>query len=332
MSEREIIRQISISAEIYDLDLAQKVNRAVAEDMPTVGPDLLFGLDIVFNMSVYQNKEFYQYPLSKELKGPQPTTDREKMAQKISNVLGEQLDRVIEALEQNGFRFGRTAIIGDKTGSNHIQVTLYREAPPEKPQGRKQTSFRVNCIMPDRPYVTEQAAKFFVEMIKKQIQDGTFEKLARRNHTPNWVSADRLFSAIANSLHSDSVEATIAKDKLIKKAYMSSDWPLYLRSKTRNDDAAPMTGETQIDCPEYFLFRLNSGGSWEIKKVEGLKEAQQSISKHGFTSKWTKSVVVLHNLEPVPYTLFAETDEGLTVVSPEEAHGYKKLHVSWNKK
>lgn len=46
MSKREIIRQFSISAEIYELDLAQKTLESLRENMPTLGKNLLFGLDI----------------------------------------------------------------------------------------------------------------------------------------------------------------------------------------------------------------------------------------------------------------------------------------------
>lgn len=79
------------------------------------------------------------------------------------------------------------------------------------------------------------------------------------------------------------------------------------------------------------MFRLTTGGSWDMRKVEGLQEAQQIILKHGFKSKRFKSIVVLHNQITVPYSLFAETDEGIAFVTPEEAHNFKKLHVSWNK-
>lgn len=82
-----------------------------------------------------------------------------------------------------------------------------------------------------------------------------------------------------------------------------------IRSRRREDQGDPVTGETQIDCPEYIVFQLNQGGSWELKEVDGLKSAQQAITKQGFHYKSTKAVVVLKDLEAVPYTLFAESDD-----------------------
>lgn len=330
MSKREIIRQFSISAEIYELDLAQKILELLREDMPTFGKDLLFGLDIVFDRNVYQKAEFFQYPIMKEHKGSQPRTQQEKTKQIIYDVLSEQLDKVAGAMEELGFHFGSTAIIGEDAVSNQVQITLYREETPEIPKGKKQTHFRVNSIIPDRPYAMDQAAKVFAEFFLRQMREGKLEEFAKQNHTANWVTADKLFSSIAESLHSESADVAAAKTKLMREALIESDWPLSVRSRTRNDDAELMTEETKIDCPEYLIFRLTTGGSWDMKKVDGLQEAQQIIVKHGFKSKRFKSIIVLHNLVAVPYTLFAETDEGLMLVTPEETHSYKKIHVSWN--
>lgn len=331
MSKKEIIKQYAIAAEIYDLNLSQKILQAFVEDMPTIDADLTLGLDIVFDKSVYQKVEFHQYPIAKEHKGPQPRTEQEKRRQRIYDTLSDQLDKVVAAMEQIGVRFTTTAIIGDDTGSDQIQILVCKEEPLEIPKGKKKTPFKVNLIMPDRPYIHEQAAKVLAEMMLKDMREGKLKEIARKNHMPNWVSADALFAAIANSLHSDASTAELVKSTFISEAFIASDWPLHIRSKTKNDNAESISATTQVDCPEYMLFRLSSGG-WEIKKIADLKEAQRYISKHGFTSKYTRSIVVLHNLAPTPYTLFAETEEGLAMITPEEAHVYKKIHVSWNKK
>lgn len=331
MSKREIIRQFSISAEIYELDLAQKILEAIKEDMPALGKTPVFGLDIVFNKDVYQKAEFFQYPITKEHKGPKPKTQQEKTKQIIYDVLSEQLDAVTAAMEGLGFRFGHTAIIGEELVDNEIVVALYEEKLVEVPKGKKQTHFRVNSIIPDRPYVMDQAAKAMAEFFLRQAREGKLQELMKEKHTANWVTADKLFTAIAGGLNSECLDVTAIKSKLIREALMESDWPLRMRSRTRNDAAELITEETEIDCPEYLIFRLTTGGSWDMGKVEGLQEAQQIIVKHGFKSKRFKSIVVLHNQIAVPYTLFAETTEGLVLVTPEEAHNFKKLHVSWNK-
>ena len=62
-----------------------------------------------------------------------------------------------------------------------------------------------------------------------------------------------------------------------------------------------------------------------------IESANQLITKDGPNKKRYKTIIVLHNAKVVPYTLFAETDDGILPVMPEEARAYKKLLLSWNK-
>ena len=136
---------------------------------------------------------------------------------------------------------------------------------------------------------------------------------------------------IEEALHSECLDVNAVKTKLISETLLESDWPLCMRSRTRSDTAEWITEDTEIDCPEYIIFRLTNGGSWDMGKVAGLQEAQKIIVKHGFKSKRFKSIMVLHNQIAVPYTLFTETNEEIVPVPPEDAHNFKKFHVSWNK-
>ena len=332
MSKREIIRQFIIPAEIYELNLTQKILEVVTADMPPITEEFTFGLDLIFSKEVYKKIEFYQFQVTKEQKGPKPRTENEKKKQFIYDVLAEQLHNVTTAMEELGFRFGLTGIVGEDMENGVVEVILYREPPIELPKGKRKANFRTNTIMPDRPFIYEQMAKTLVDLYLKQEREGKIKKLEKQRHVANWVSAEKLFSAIAESLHSESAVIADIKNKLIAEALMESEWPLSIRSRTKNDTAETVTAETNLDCPEYLIFRLTDGGSWDMKKIENLQAAQQLIVKHGFKSKRFKSIVVIHNKEVVPYTLFAEADDGITQVTPEEAHGYKKLFVSWSKK
>ena len=86
---------------------------------------------------------------------------------------------------------------------------------------------------------------------------------------------------------------------------------------------------TSLDCSDYMLFQRYQGGRWELKSITDLKDAKRIITKDGFNRKQTETIIVLHNLKPVPYALHIETEDGLRPVSVEEARGNKKLFVSW---
>lgn len=329
MSEREIIRDFSIPTEIYDLELPQKILEKVRADMPELEENMILGLDIVFDMSVYQKEEFYQYPLTMDHKGPQPRREEEKAKQFIYDVLSEQLHKTIKALEEIGFSFDLTGIIGDEEIGKKVEVTLYKQEPMPVPKGKRKANFKVNTITPDRPFIQKQLAKALVDHFWKEFKEGRLLEIEKKLHKENWVTADRLFSAIAEELHDESEEAAAAKTKMISDALLESDFPLAMRSRTKEDTAERMTGETKIDCPEYLMFRLITSRSWDMKKIEDLQSAQQYIVKN---YKHYRKIVVLHNTEAVPYTLFAETEEGIVPVSLEEATKYKKIHISWKKR
>ena len=274
MSEREIIRQFIIPAEIYELNLTQKILEVLTVDMPSLTGEFTFGLDLVFSKEVYKKLEFYQFPVTKEQKGPKPRTENEKKKQYIYDVLAEQLDNVTKALEELGFRFGLTGIIGDDMEDGVVEVILRQEPPIELPKGKRNANFRTNTIMPDRPFIYEQMAKALVDLYLKQEREGKIKELEKQRHVANWVSAGKLFSTIAESLHSESAVIADIKNKLIAEALVESEWPLSIRSRTKNDTAEIVTAETNLDCPEYLIFRLTDGGSWDMKKIENLQAAQ----------------------------------------------------------
>ena len=329
MNEREKIKEVVIDTKIYDPELPQKAVQALSGEMPELEPNERLALDIVFNKAAYQKVEFYRYELTQDHKGPVPKTDREKARQMVYDILGEQLDKVVSALKEVGFEFGDTGIIGDDLEDEAVHIELYRKKASITGKGKRQTETNVRSVMPDRPYIVKTATEAFARMFLEHMRKENAIEVAKKNHTPNWVPAGELFTAVVEALSAEHEVVTV--DKLISKAFMTSDWPLRMRSRLRADQGDPMTGETQVDCPEYIVFQLNQGGSWELKEVDGLKSAQQAITKQGFHYKSTKAVVVLKDLKMVPYTLFAESDDGLIAVSPSEANAHKKLHVSWNK-
>lgn len=332
MNEREQIKEVVIDTKIYDAELPQKVVQALSDGIPKIAQNERLALDIVFKKTAYQQVEFYRYELTQEHKEPVPKTDREKARQKVYDVLGEQLDKVISALKEVGFEFGNTGIIGDDLEDNAVHIILYRQAASIVGKGKRQTETHVCSVMPDRPFIAKKAAEVMARMFLEKMKKEATIEAAKKSHIPNWVPAGELFAAISGVLSMElEDDATFAADKLLGKAFMTSDWPLRMRSRLRADQGDPMTGETQIDCPEYIVFQLNHGASWELKEVDSLKSAQLEITKQGFHYKQTKAVVVLKGLKKVPYTLFAESDDGLIAVAPCEANAYKKLHVSWSK-
>lgn len=337
MSKREIARQFSIDTVIYDPDLSTKAAKAFSADMIEVSPEQCFDMDVVFDRHVYQNADFYRFPLTKESlhpKGHEPKSKEEKLKQRMYDILSEQLDRVKQALGDLKVKFGSAAIIGDECPPNVVVITLYHHEEEEDQKGKKKkTVHSTNSIMPDRPALTERFAKFMAEYLVDKLREENIKEYRKSLHNPNFVPAEKIFDVIAKALCADKLNVIPEiKQRIYKTANIAEDWPLRIVSKTAATIENPVKPDTVIDCPEFMIYKQMTDGTWSLEKTENLKSAQMIITKNGFNLKRTQAIVVLHNLSPVPYKLFQETEEGLVELSPDEARGHKKLHVSWNRK
>ena len=332
MDKRVILKEFTVEGEIFHVDLPESVAKALTSEGFVPEPELYYDVDIVFDKRVYSKAEFYQYPIP-EKKMPKETTRRYSEQDRIKDiiyaVLSSQLDATRKAIEDLGFLIGSATIIGDEHRAG-VTIILYENKKPEPVKGRKApTHFHVNSIMPDRPFIQEQAAKVLAEMVLRKIREDGLKETMRKAHTPNWISADVVFTAISKACSPDNETQTL-KVKLFKEAEIVSDWPLHIQSQATKNAESTIDGSTSLDCSDYMLFHRYQGGRWELKSITDLKDAKRIITKDGFNKKQTEMIVVLHNLEPVPYTLHIETEDGLRPVSAEKARGNKKLFVSWS--
>lgn len=333
MDKRVVLKEFTVETEIFHTDLPEKVAKVITGDGFAPEPDLYYDVDIVFDKGVYNKAEFYQYPIP-ENKIPKETSRRyseqDRIKDTIYAVLSSQLHVTKKAITDLGFLIGSATIIGDVHDAG-VTVIIYESKKPEPAKGRRQpTQFHVNSIMPDRPFLQEQMAKLLADMVMQKIREDGLKEIKRKAHTPNWISADVVFTAISTACISDNTEeAQMLKIKLLKDAEMESDWPLHIHSKTDKNAESTIDNSTSLDCSDYMLFQRYQGGRWELKSITDLKDAKRIITKDGFNRKQTEAIIVLHNLKPVPYALHIETEDGLRPVSVEEARGNKKLFVSW---
>lgn len=333
MNKRNIFKEFTLEAEIFHVNLPEKVAKVLIDEGCISEPELHYDVDIVFDKQVYNNAEFYKYPIPKK-KMPKEASRRyleqDRLKDIIYAVLSSQLDATRKAIENLGLLVGCATIIGDAHGAG-VTVVIYEGKKPEPVKGRKAPAhFHVNSIMPDRPFLQEQMAKVLADMVSQKIREDGLKETMRNTHTPNWISADMVFAAVSTACFPDNLaEAQTLKIKLLKDAEMVLDWPLHIRSRTDKNTESAIDGSTSLDCSDYMLLQRYQGGRWELKSISNLKEAKRIITKEGFNKKQTETIVVLHNLELVPYTLHIETEDGLRPVSTEEARGNKKLFVSW---
>ena len=202
MDKRTILKEFTVEAEIFNVDLPERVAKALTGEGAVPEPELYYDVDIVFDKKVYSKAEFYQYPIP-EKKMPKETTRRYSEQDRIKDllyaILSSQLDATRKAVEDLGFLIGSATIIGDENRAG-VTIILYDGKKPEPVKGRKTpTQFQVNSIMPDRPFIQERAAKLLAEMVLQKIREDGLKETMRKAHTPNWISADRVFTAISTA-------------------------------------------------------------------------------------------------------------------------------------
>jgi hypothetical protein len=230
----------------------------------------------------------------------------------------------------------RAAIIGNKLPSTqYIEVKIKEDcAKSEIPKHH----LKAYMIVPDQPYLNEHAAKEFARFILDEKTKEKLKEFEKACHTPNMLPARELFNAITQEIllckgkNASVSETSALADKLRRKAIIKSDWPLKIEMATREwVKEQPLEADTEIDCPVYILYHSYAAGYWTLKKVENLKEAQHIITKSGYKRKGVDSIIVLHNLKPISFSLFEDTDEGLVPINKENAYRKKNLRLSWRK-
>ena len=332
--ESEWIWQIIAESTIYDVNLATKAIQAFEQRPCSLEVGQGYDVEIIFDKNVYEREEFYSFPLSRE--EPDGTREgnlsrSEKRKKIISAILREQLDKVIEAIETLGIVVVNSTIVGDFFTPNFVRIKIYK-CKNDEGSGKKEAPRRgVKFIMPTRITATDLDNKV-MELLARQERQERKEQEQREQHSPNWFSAEELFSEIVRAMYPvDEEKAILHKEMLYDTAIQIADFPLYLKSGRNKKEGRPIDRDARLDCPEYVVYMQHTTGEWSIEKTENLKTAQEIIVKRGYNQKRTERIIVLHNLKSVPYILFKQTDEGLVMVAPEEARGEKKLFLSWNK-
>jgi hypothetical protein len=344
MEEKKIMRQLTLETEIWDVDLPQKINMALSTEPVVTDPQHYYAFDVVFDSSVYNMQEFYAFKLDKPVMeshySKTQNAAQEHLKEILYAVLNQQLSKVSSVVSDTGIDICNSAIIGDMISNAHtVEFFLYEDKEKEyDKKGKLKRNIRVSSVLPDRPQLRERAAKFMAEMFLKKYKENLITEMEVAAHTVNIVRANEVFREVASACLLD-IRMSKEKranttfqlsDTLREHALVKSTWPLEIEGQINGKPLPePLAPDYGIDCPEYLLYHEHRNGTWTLKKIDGLSVAQYIITKEGYNQKTTVHVAVLHNLKPVRFSLYAETDSGLVPVKKTDASNYKKLNLCW---
>ena len=346
MSDRKVIRQFTLDSAIWDADLPQKVATALAASPIVIEPQIYYAIDVVFDYRAYGMPEFYTFKLDKPLpekKYPKRCNDEEERRKElISAILSQQLDRVLKAISKSELDICHSGIIGEDRPDPHtVDILLYEDKAKEYDRkGRLVHTYRVSSIVPNRPWLLDRAVKVLADMFLKDYQEKLIKEAGIAAHKANMVSADTVFRKVAEAVLLDirmskekrSEAVTLLSNTLRLHASVKTTWPLEIAGQNNEKPLSEsMAPGYEIDCPAYMLYREHKNGAWTLKRIADLSEAQRIVTQDGYNLKSISCIAVLHYLNPVRFSLFAETESGLLAVKRTEAANHKKLNLCWEK-
>lgn len=315
--ERNYLCDFSLETCIYDVDLPTKIKDKLASLNVLPKPNIIYVLDVSFDVKVYRVKDFYKFHVERkqwqidELEKQSPKRQTETM---IHQVLAQQLDNICKELSLFNIQYQTAIIAGeDYDDLNRVDFCIYesefiqKESPNDgkKKTRRKETTLISHSIIPHRPYIAQKAAEFFAEQMVKRIEEEYKKSLEKSAHTPNLIKAEKVFAALAYAIVEEfpdiySSAETLAYELSIQ-AKIKNDWPLEIIGQTGYyPKENTIAFNDEIDCPEYLIY-VKRKHDWALKKVNGLDSAKNEILYHGYNTKSVEQIIVLHNLEHIKF-------------------------------
>ena len=322
MNNKDLIGEVEVSVGIYDTNFSSEVVSAVTKAKTEWNINTYCKVEILFDTCVYENPDFYKAKLDKNFfnKNMKFENNKIKKSDFIYVLLDQQLNGTIEALKEAGMPISEASIIGDKT--EHKSTVKIAFLKDEEYTNNPEPFLKIFSVMPDRQHLAEMAAQALAPLILKYMREGTFQEDCRKDGTRKTAMAECLFKSIV-----DNTDLGLSVTEMLSFANLLSMWPLIIEHKNKE---GTIQKHTVIDIPEYIVFIKSKGSQWSIRELVDLKEAEKIITKQGYNFKGTEFILVLKNLQPLPFSLMKTESGRFTFISKEDAVGEKYLKVCWD--
>lgn len=345
MDSNKYLCRFSLDTRIDDIKLANIIKSKLESLHIQPDPDTIYSVDVSFSSKIYNDREFFKYPVEfkpVEIERLKKQSKQSQMEAIIGRVLSQQLDSICNELVPFHISCKYVSISGtdfdeirrvDFCIFEDTKATQDRHSEKDKKHKHNLTEMVVRSIIPDRPAMEKRAAEVLAKIVLEHMRTESIKEWEKENHTPNLVQADKVFLALASAIlkvQSDQrfTPEALSKD-LLSQAELKNDWPLEIVGDSRIfHPEKQIKADDLIDCPEYLIF-IKNRHLWTLKKAADLDEAKHTILYKGYSQQGVELIIVLHNLDLVNYDLFKENNGEIIPVSKEEAHSAKKLFLRW---
>ena len=322
MGNKEFIGEVEVSVGIYDANFSSEVVVAVNNAKTKWNINTYCKVEISFDTYVYENPEFYKARLDKKFfnKNMKIENNKIKKSDFIYVLLDQQLNKTVEALKEAGIPISEASIIGDTIDNKDmVKISLLKD---EEFTNNPDPTFKLFSVMPDRQYLVDRAAQALAPLILKLMREQTYQEECRKDGMRKTAKAECLFKSIV-----DNTNLGLSVMDMLSSANLLSMWPLRIEYKNKE---GTIQKQSIIDIPEYIIFIKSKGSPWSLREVSDLKEAEKVITNQGYNFKGTEFILVLKDLQPLPFSLMKTENSRFSFVSTEDAVGEKNLMVCWD--
>lgn len=334
--QQEVQRsKFKVKANIFDQHLSHKVSAAVRDRLPENNMKMYYAIEVIFDQDALRDLEKLRTFV---IENPRPY-EKDTVTDKIYDVLSQQLNKVEKVFTDLGYDISNAAITGEAINAQDtVELQLYEKEKKEyTTKGKVVRKMKVHSINPTAPFLREKSTKLLAEMFIQQFKKEMQQELEKDLHTPNLVKLEDILKAVSKGKLLDERIGKKAytqrlkkmTDELISNCDIKSAWPLVISGRINGHNFKKIENfDMEIDCPEFMLFCQHKSGDWQLKRIVSLMGAQQQIAA-AYKKKHIVSVVLIRNLEPVPFALTSETDIGTVIIDKKDAAKHEKIQALW---
>lgn len=167
--ERYFVEYVLHNTDIFDEEIGIKFNAALTADGEEVDKKIIYKLIVNFHVNLLNDSRFESFFV------PEPSkTSKGTKKDKIYDVMGTQLKRLEQILNENGLEASSATIQGNHLEvDNIIRIELSEDTsePQFTGRGKNKKRIKVHSIIPSLPYSQEIGSKLAAERISKIYDD-----------------------------------------------------------------------------------------------------------------------------------------------------------------
>lgn len=254
--------------------------------------------------------------------------------EKFGEILGEQVDIVLNKLEALGYKFSDASIEAEEMKNElDVFITISRGCEIEYGKnGKEKKIIKVISIIPSGPGFRKNLENVCEIIEKLKMEKGQNNEILEPSIENMNMTLDEILWFVVKGISTSSknkVETRDEVEKLLEVGNLYDEEVIHIGSKKKNQKEVSM--ERKYLRPKWLIYTEKINNEWNIREFHSGTEVQNELKKV-WKRKTTRRSIAFHDMRPVQYSVFAKTDVGYARIKNHDACNYKSIQVFWDKK